>query len=256
MRDDIKANGLRSPIVLHDGMILDGGNRYRACVDAGVVPTFVTFDGDDVVSFVLSANLHRRHMSAGQQAAIVANAQDWLKAQSHGGDRKSDQSAILHFARTEDRASQSGASLRTQKMADKVAKADPNLAKQVGHGEISLPKAVEQITGKRPGAMPKRIPQEAPENYGPSEEEIRAAEKEAAEEIESLRRVFESDSMIAAAMEENKRYRELARVMESRNNGLMGELAAAKRRIHALEREVAKLKKDPSSSVDSRCKPT
>ena len=76
LRDDIKSNGLRDPIVLHEGMILDGGNRYRACVEAGVEPAFTTFGGASIVSFVLSANLHRRHMTPGQQAAIVAAAQD------------------------------------------------------------------------------------------------------------------------------------------------------------------------------------
>ena len=76
LRDDIKTNGLRSPIVLHEGMILDGGNRYRACIEAGVEPTFSKFDGGNLVSFVLSVNLHRRHMTAGQQAAIVASAQN------------------------------------------------------------------------------------------------------------------------------------------------------------------------------------
>ena len=75
LREDIKTNGLRQPIVLHKGMILDGGNRYRACIDAGVEPSFIDFDGSNLVSFVLSANLHRRHMTAPQQAAIVASAQ-------------------------------------------------------------------------------------------------------------------------------------------------------------------------------------
>ena len=84
LRDDIRANGLRQPIVLHAGMILDGGNRYRACIEAGVEPSFVDFAGGNLVSFVLSANLHRRHMTAGQQAAIVASAQDWAKAQTVG----------------------------------------------------------------------------------------------------------------------------------------------------------------------------
>ncbi|WP_138984687.1 hypothetical protein [Xanthomonas oryzae] len=37
--------------------------------------------------------------------------------------------------------------MRTQKMADKVAKADPALAKQVAHGKISLPKAVAKVQG-------------------------------------------------------------------------------------------------------------
>jgi len=145
---DIKANGLQSPIVIHDGMILDGGNRYRACVEAGIEPEFREFAGDSIIAFVLSANLHRRHMSAGQQAAIVASAQDWAKAQGRGGDRKSDQSATLHFDSVEKRAAESGASIRTQKMADKVAKASPDLAKQVAHGEISLPAAVKQVSGK------------------------------------------------------------------------------------------------------------
>ena len=147
--DDIRTNGLRQPIVLHGGMILDGGNRYRACLEAGIEPVFTEFVLGNAVSFVLSANLHRRHLSAGQQAAIVASAQDWAKAQTRGGDRKSDQSATLHFDSVERRAAESGASLRTQKMADKVAKADPALAKQVAHGEISLPKAVEQVSPRK-----------------------------------------------------------------------------------------------------------
>jgi ParB-like chromosome segregation protein Spo0J len=151
---DIKTNGQREPIILHEGMILDGGNRYRACVEAGVKPETMRFGGGNIVAYVLSANLHRRHLSAGQQAAIVASAQDWGNAQTHGGERKVDQGATLHFDTVADRAAQSGASLRTQKSADKVAKASPELAKQVAHGEISLPKAVEQITGKKSSAAP------------------------------------------------------------------------------------------------------
>ena len=81
-------------------------------------------------SFVLSAKPHPRCMTPGQQAAIVASAQDWAKAQSRGGDRTSEQSASLHFDSAADRAAQSGASDRTQRLADKVAKADiPNYEK-------------------------------------------------------------------------------------------------------------------------------
>lgn len=155
LRDDIKANGLRQPIILHDGMILDGGNRYRACLEAGVEPSFTEYAGGNIVAFVLSANLHRRHMTPGQQAAIVASAQDWAKAQpAHRPAEK--ECNVAPLSTVADRAAQSGASVRTQKMADKVAKTDPELAKKVAQGEVSLPKAVQQVTAGRtpPPALP------------------------------------------------------------------------------------------------------
>lgn len=160
---DIKANGLREPIIIHDGMILDGGNRYRACIEAGVEPATMKFGGGNLVSYVLSANLHRRHLTAMQSAAIVASAQDWANANLRGGDRKSDQSANLHFDSAADRAAVSGASVRTQKSADKIAKADPELAKALGRGEVSPSDAVEQVTGKRPGTKQSLQKEAAPD---------------------------------------------------------------------------------------------
>ena len=92
------------------------------------------------VAFVLSENLHRRHLTQGQQAAVVASAQDWGNAQRHGGDRGNQygpsQAATLPLATVAQRAAISGVSERTQRMADAVAKADPELAKKVAHGEV------------------------------------------------------------------------------------------------------------------------
>jgi hypothetical protein len=146
LKSDIEAHGQRVPIVIHEGAILDGAHRNRVCVEIGVEPMTVEFAGDDPVAFVLSSNLHRRHLTPSQQAMIVARAQDWAKALAHGGDRKTDQGATLHLDTAGKRAAESGVSLRTQKMADKVAKEAPELAKQVAHGAVSLPKAIKQIT--------------------------------------------------------------------------------------------------------------
>src|ERR1035437_8652886 len=101
---DIKANGQREPIIIQDGMILDGGNRYRACLEAGLEPQTMKYGGGNIVSYVLSANMHRRHLSAGQQAAIVASCQDWQKAAKHGGTRDTEQGATLHLDTSEGRA--------------------------------------------------------------------------------------------------------------------------------------------------------
>jgi len=162
LKADIAAHGQRESIVVHAGFILDGGNRYRACVEVGVEPALKEFTGDNPVSFVLSANLHRRHLTPGQQAAIVASAQDWSRAHSIGGDRKSDQAATLPLDSVADRAAQSGASERTQRMADSVARQSPDLARQVAHGEISLPKALEQLAPPRAPAAPKVAPISTP----------------------------------------------------------------------------------------------
>ena len=156
--DDIKTNGLDSPIVLHDGMILDGGNRYRACVEAGVEPTFVVFSGDDIVSFVLSANLHRRHLTTGQHAAIVSSVTNWSLAQGQG--RPDKPATVAGLSTVAARAAQSGASDRTQRTADKVAKSDPALAVAVGHGKVTLAKAAEQV-GEAPRSTKSAKPKKA-----------------------------------------------------------------------------------------------
>jgi len=44
---DVRQHGVRETVVLHEGKILDGRNRYRAAREAGVPCPTRTFDGDD-----------------------------------------------------------------------------------------------------------------------------------------------------------------------------------------------------------------
>src|SRR5262249_37587000 len=71
---DIKLNGLHQPIVRYQGKILDGNNRYRACELVKIAPKFADFTGDDAAArnYVISANIHRRHLSPEQRREIIA----------------------------------------------------------------------------------------------------------------------------------------------------------------------------------------
>ena len=72
---DIKANGLMELITIYEDMVLDGRNRLRACKVAGVEPEFMRFDGDDPLAFVLSMNLHRRHLTPSQCSMVARTRQ-------------------------------------------------------------------------------------------------------------------------------------------------------------------------------------
>jgi len=72
LADDIVTCGQRVPIVLLDGQVLDGRNRLAACSVAGVEPIFEDYAGDDPLGFVLSHNLHRRHLTESQRAMVAA----------------------------------------------------------------------------------------------------------------------------------------------------------------------------------------
>jgi len=67
---DMAEHGYRpeNPIITYQGKILDGRNRFKATEQVGVLPMFVEFGGDDPLNFVLSQNLHRRHLNSSQRA--------------------------------------------------------------------------------------------------------------------------------------------------------------------------------------------
>jgi hypothetical protein len=69
---DIKANGLMNPIVRMGDVILDGRNRLEACSMANVVPSYREIQVPDPVAYIVSANIHRRHLTTQQRAFIAA----------------------------------------------------------------------------------------------------------------------------------------------------------------------------------------
>ena len=75
LKADIKANGQRVPITYWGGMLLDGRHRYRACEELGIDPEEEELDEElvpDPVAWVLSTNLHRRHLNETQREVVAA----------------------------------------------------------------------------------------------------------------------------------------------------------------------------------------
>lgn len=92
--EDIATHGVRENVVLFEGAILDGRNRYRASQVAGVDCPMEEYRGDDAAAFVVSLNIHRRHLTESQRAMAAAK----LANMSHGGNRvQPEQDANLHL---------------------------------------------------------------------------------------------------------------------------------------------------------------
>lgn len=76
LADDIRDNGQQVPIELFHGKIVDGRRRYRACEIAGVEPVFRDVYPSDPIAYVVSLNLHRRHLTPSQLAMVAARVRD------------------------------------------------------------------------------------------------------------------------------------------------------------------------------------
>src|SRR5258708_624497 len=89
MAADIKERGLLHPIVLDtEGRILDGRNRYAACKLAGYEPLVETDTRDDPAGYALAVNIARRHLTKGQQAAVIAKSSVEYHSDSQGPSKQ------------------------------------------------------------------------------------------------------------------------------------------------------------------------
>jgi N6-adenosine-specific RNA methylase IME4/ParB-like chromosome segregation protein Spo0J len=134
---DIRTHGLRESIVLLEGKILDGRNRYRACLIARCAPIFVDYLGDDPLGFVISKNLHRRHLTESQRAMVAAN----IATMRQGRPGKH---ANLHVFSRERAAELLNVSERSVASAHAVhERGTPELVQAVERGNVSVSTAAD-----------------------------------------------------------------------------------------------------------------
>ena len=75
--DSIRDGGIKTPIILYEGKVLDGWHRYNAGVIVGVEIPAVEYDGDDPAGMVIEANQLRRHLAPGERAKAVLACRNW-----------------------------------------------------------------------------------------------------------------------------------------------------------------------------------
>lgn len=79
--EDIRKNGQREPIWVHQEKIVDGRNRYNACREIGVIPLVKEWNNKgSLVDFVMSMNFHRRQMNEAQRGSVGAKVKHIFEA--------------------------------------------------------------------------------------------------------------------------------------------------------------------------------
>lgn len=157
--EDIKKNGLFDPIVLLDDQILDGVHRLRACIDAGIKPKYVKWDGEGgkPEQYVWSKNQTRRHLTKSQLAVTALMAEEHFaheakKRLSPKGREDGPVEKVPQVGKARDLAGHFfGVNPRYISDA-KLLKANPPLLEDVRTGKINLKAAVRQM--KQPSGSP------------------------------------------------------------------------------------------------------
>ena len=167
LRESIRQDGLLHPVILFEGKILDGRNRYIACEMEGVVPSFEDFIGDAPAEFVSAQNLRRRDLTAGQRAAIAvellpyfeqeaAERKRWLSGlrSNPGGERTLAEVPEIFPEPGEAReaaAKATGANPRYVSELARIKRENPELHEQVKAGKLTVPQAKREAAKSRHG---------------------------------------------------------------------------------------------------------
>jgi hypothetical protein len=176
LAEDIKRNGAHEKIVIHELMILDGGNRYAAFKLNGHQFTgaeFCIYDAlcsGDPRLYVISRNLMRRHLPEDLRAALAE--EHWQRIKKKPGP-KTEQKEILgkpektpaqqkqeSRERKEQVAAAYGTTVNAMEEHTRLRKADPEKAEEVKAGKTTQRQAIQEVakkTGKRAPRQPKLV---------------------------------------------------------------------------------------------------
>src|SRR5437588_685622 len=144
---DIKANGLHQPIWTYQGKIIDGRNRYKACLEAGIEPQFREWNGEgSLIVFVVSLNLNRRHLTSSQKAMVAIEVEKRLAEENKVGrpakdTEKGGNISTISGKSRDHAAAIVGTNGRYVTDAKKIVEKAPELEEVVRCGKLTIPDA-------------------------------------------------------------------------------------------------------------------
>jgi len=159
--DSIKQHGQHDPVVIFEGMVLDGWHRFTACQQLGIDCAAEEYTGADPQEFVLARNLPLREWDAGQRAVITATVRGWRKSGINNENQekaKGDTPSPL-AATNKQMAEEAGVSTRTIQRAKKAIEA--GLGADVKSGKLSVGAAAKKTVAEgEKGPEPEEAPAE------------------------------------------------------------------------------------------------
>lgn len=145
LAQDIADHGQIETIDVYEGKILDGRNRYRACLSVGVEPRCQPWstNGVSATDYVLAKNLHRRHLTIAQRAALGVRLLDYEREEALKRKAEAGRSAA----------------------PGRPAKKDPPNAKDLSKGEAAQKAAAKVGVGKTSVLAAELIAKESPKTF-------------------------------------------------------------------------------------------
>jgi hypothetical protein len=136
------------PIVVHEGMILDGRHRYKACRELNIEPVVIEWapTGDDTPELVVLRSLARRHMTKSELAALAVEAlpaQERLAQERMKAGKADPTAKVRQGTAAKVVAEAAGVSERLVQDAKKLKEDAPEEFEAVKKGEKSIGEAKE-----------------------------------------------------------------------------------------------------------------